>query len=502
MSTAAEAPKPAADSAAKTVGRGVMFIGFAKVYFMLTGTVQRLALMHLISPADMGDFSAVNNLLNVPNNTIVQGTIQSISKPTSEDDTRAGAVQRAGVRLGVILGLLIALGLFAAAPIFAGIYKTPRLTTFTRIAALIPFCYAIYSVFVGSANGLRRFRTQASFDVGFSTMKTVLLLGLAFAFGVGGAFAGFVAAAAAIVVIAWRVMRLPATGERFPVRQFAGFMGAIVAYTALLNCTLNFDGHMLRLFALRVPGTDPVAAAALQGNYEALRTVALLPYQALLVVTFVIFPLVSRATFAADREATRAYVSQTMRYALILAGAMGIVLAARPSALFDTIYKPEYRVGAPALPILAAGECCLALLSVSCSILNASGRAVASLAIMGVTAALMTAGIAVGVPRAGTGAPMLIATATATAGAAGVGLVAALVVLRARLGGLPPVATVARVALALAVALAAARVVPGHGKIVGFAVMALTGIAYVVVLVVTREFGPEDRAKFGKVFKR
>jgi O-antigen/teichoic acid export membrane protein len=209
MTTAAEAPKPAADSAAKTVGRGVMFIGFAKVYFMLTGTVQRLALMHLISPADMGDFSAVNNLLNVPNNTIVQGTIQSISKPTSEDDTRAGAVQRAGVRLGAILGLLIALGLFAAAPIFAGVYRTPRLTTFTRIAALIPFCYAIYSVFVGSANGLRRFRTQASFDVGFSTMKTVLLLGLAFAFGVGGAFAGFVAAAAAIVVIAWRVMRLP-----------------------------------------------------------------------------------------------------------------------------------------------------------------------------------------------------------------------------------------------------------------------------------------------------
>ena len=37
----------------------------------------------------------------------------------------------------------------------------------------------MYAVFVGSANGLRRFRTQASFDVGFSTVKTVLLLGFA-----------------------------------------------------------------------------------------------------------------------------------------------------------------------------------------------------------------------------------------------------------------------------------------------------------------------------------
>src|SRR5262249_10996728 len=150
------------------------------------------------------------------------------------------------------------------------------------------------------------------------------------------------------------------------------------------------------------------------GNYDALRTIALLPYQALLVVTFVIFPLVSRATFAADREATRAYVSQTMRYALMLAGAMGIVLAARPAAVF-TVYKPEFRVGEAALPILAAAECCLAILSVACSILNAAGRAVASMAIMATTAVLMSAGIAIFVPRAAAGAPMLVAAASATA---------------------------------------------------------------------------------------
>jgi O-antigen/teichoic acid export membrane protein len=496
-----DAPAPAQESAAKTVGRGVMFIGFAKVYFMLTGTVQRVLITRIFTPADMGDFAVVNNLLNIPNNTVVQGTIQAVSKPTAEDDARAGAVQRAGLRLGVGLGLLIALALFGAASFVAHKYQTPRLTKFVRIAALIPLLYAVYSVFIGSANGLRRFRTQAGFDVTFSTMKTILLLGVALVWGVAGAFAGFVAAAAVIMVIASRVMRLPAGGERFSVRGLAGFMGPVVVYTALLNCVLNFDVHLLRLFALKA-GADPLSAAALTGNYDALRTIALLPYQALLVVTFVIFPLVSRATFAADREATRAYVSQTMRYALILAGAMGIVLAARPSALFDTVYTSGFRLGAAALPILAAAECCLALLSVACSILNASGRAVASLAIMGVTAALMSGGIAIFVPSASVGAPMLVAAATATAVATAAGLVVALVVLRTRLGGMPPVATVARVGLALAGALLAARLVPGHGKIVGFAVMALTGITYVAVLVVTREFGPEDRAKFAKVFRR
>jgi O-antigen/teichoic acid export membrane protein len=191
-----------------------------------------------------------------------------------------------------------------------------------------------------------------------------------------------------------------------------------------------------------------------------------------------------------------------MRYALILAGLMGIVLAARPSALFGTIYKPEYRAGADALPILATGQCCLALLSVACSILNAAGRTGASLTLMGVTAAILSAGIAILVPRAAPGAPMLVAAATATAVATATGLVAAIAVLRARLGGMPPLATVGRVALALGCAVVAARLVPGHGKLVGFAVMALVAVTYVAVLVVTREFGPEDRAKFAKVFKR
>ena len=83
----------------KTVGRGVMFIGFAKIYFMLTGFAQRFLLTRLIGAADFGDFAIVNNFVSIINNTVVQGTIQGVSKLTAEDDARAGAVQRAGLRL-------------------------------------------------------------------------------------------------------------------------------------------------------------------------------------------------------------------------------------------------------------------------------------------------------------------------------------------------------------------------------------------------------------------
>jgi O-antigen/teichoic acid export membrane protein len=495
------AAAPAKSEAAVVAGRGAIFIGFAKIYFMISGLAQRILLTRVVGAAEFGDFAVVNSFISIINNTVVQATVQAVSKFTAEDDARAGAVQRAALRMQLVLGVALALVLFVGAPWIAELWHAPSCVPYFRIAAFIPLVYCLYTVFVGTANGLRRFQTQATFDVGFSTAKTVLLLACAVIWKVSGAFVGFVAAAVFILIVASRVMRLPPAGE-FPTARIVRYMTGVVAYGLLINLSLNYDGLLLRRFAVSAPGMDVQAASAIAGNYEALRTFALLPYQALLVVTFVIFPLVSRATFAEDREATRIYVTQTMRYALILAGFMGIVLAARPGALFGVIYKPEYRAGAPALPILAAGQCCLALLAVACAILNAAGRTGATVSLMIVTIIVGSVGLATFVPGAAGGTPMLVTAATASAAGMAAGLVGAIVVLRSKLGGSFPLPTVLRVLGALAAAVVVARLVPGHGKIVGLAVMALSGLAYAGFLIATREFGPEDRAKFLRVVRR
>jgi len=72
----------------------------------------------------------------------------------------------------------------------------------------------------------------------------------------------------------------------------------------------------------------------------------------------------------------------------------------------------------------------------------------------------------------------------------------------ARLGGTPPVATVARVALGVVAGMAVGRFVPGHGKIVGLAATAMAAVVYLAVLVGTGELGPADRAKLGRMLRR
>jgi O-antigen/teichoic acid export membrane protein len=493
-------PESDAADAAIVAGRGALFIGFAKIYFMVSGAAQQLVLPNFIATADFGAFAVVNSVISIINNTMIQGTVQAISRFTAEDDARAGAVQRAGLRMQAVLGSAVLLALFLGAPLIAHFMKAPQYVSYFRIAAAIPLLYSFYAVFVGTANGLRLFRAQASFDVGFSTAKTILLLGCAVVWKVAGAFIGFAAAAALILVVAARAMRRPAEGEPFPWKRLVPYMVAIGVYVLLLNLALNYDVSLLQHFAAAV---DATRAPALVGSYQALRTLALLPYQALIVITFVIFPLVSRSTFSEDREATRAYVRQTLRYGLLLAMAMGLVLGARPAVLLSILYKnAEYGLGAAALPILVAGECCLALLGVACAILNAAGRTRATQAFMAVTVVVGAAAAAVLIPRATPGAPMLVAGATATSIGMVVGFVSALVYLRATLGGSLPGATVVRVGASAAAAVAVGHFLPAHGKVLGLATIALVGIIYVAGLVVLGEFGAEDKAKFRRILRR
>jgi stage V sporulation protein B len=492
--------EPAGDRGVEA-GKGALFIGAAKAFFMLSGFVQQVLLARLVNVASVGAFGAVNSAISVVNNTVVQATIQGVSKFTAEDESRIEAVKLSALKVQALVGVFIALVFFLAAPSIAEFEKAPTYVPYYRIAAAIPLLYSVYAVFVGSINGQRRFRTQAGFDMTFSTAKTVLLLGCAALAGVTGAFAGFALAALFIVVVSSRVVGLPrARGvPGFPIGRLVRFMLAIGVYNFLLNVELLYDQPLLHHFAGMV---DPARGGVIAGHYQALRTLALLPYQALLVVTFVIFPLISRATFIADRQATRAYVTQTLRVALILAAAMGVALAARPAALIAIAYPPAYVEGAPALPILVVGECCLALLAVSCAILNAAGRPIAALVLMATTVATGLGAAYLLVPRAPLGPQMLVAMATAAASGMVLGFALSVGYIRVRLAGSAPAGTVVRVLVAGSIALLLGRVMPGQGKVAGLAISGLVAVVYVACLVVLREFGPEDRAKLRKVLGR
>jgi hypothetical protein len=83
-----------------------------------------------------------------------------------------------------------------------------------------------------------------------------------------------------------------------------------------------------------------------------------------------------------------------------------------------------------------------------------------------------------------------------------VGFLAALGYLWRRFGAGLPLLSVLRVLLATALAVGAARLVPGAGIVAGATAMALAGLVFGVALLGTREFGATDREKFLKILHR
>jgi stage V sporulation protein B len=485
----------AQEQAARGAGRGFLFILAAKLYFLVAGYAIVVSLNWLLDRAAYGLYGLVVGSISVLDNVIVTGTIQSVSRFTAQDDAKAGAIKAAALRLQLIFGGGVAIAFALTAPLIARFERDPGLTPYLRLAAAVVFAYALYSVFVGSANGQRRFGLQAGLDVLYATLRGALIVGLAAWMAVWGAVSGFVIASILIVVIAAFTVGVRDLGRGFPTKPLIRFALPVMAYLLLVNLAMFMDLFLIKRLAGQIleAGLGAADVANEQaGGFVAVQQLARISYQAMLSVTFVIFPLISRTTFDQDRETTRRYVTSTMRDSLILAGGISVVFAALPEQILAVPFRPEYQVGAPALAVLAPGYGAFSLFMVSTTILNAAGRARLALAVA--AALLLTEGLACWllIPTAQTPRELLLAAATGAAGGMAMGwLLASLALYRAFGAGLSALSLL-RVAVAFAVAVLFGGLLPQGSRLLTVAECVAVGLVYLTTLALSAEVGRAD----------
>lgn len=523
-----EAPKPpSAPPAGRTgAGRGVLYIAFAKFYFMVAGLVIQVQLPAVLSRAAFGSYSLVANIASLVNNVLVTGTIQSVSRFAAQEPGKARRVQQAGLRMHVRLGLVIAAGFIAAAPLVAWLLHDMSKTAPLMLAGLIVGGYSFYAVFIGTANGLHQFQKQAGLDMTFATLRVAGLLGMAMAgFGVIGVIGGWVAAVGVILCasIVWIGLPGPVAREdRLPVGPMVQFFAGVALYLALFNALMFIDSILIKRlttehFAAHLGAMDSALSAAVpwaagatgyrpdpsvladvqNGYYAAVQNLARLPYQAIIAATFVVFPLVSRSTFSEDRDTTRRYVEITTRYSLIFAMALAVVMAANPSDVLGLVYAHDYaELGGPALTALALGNVAFSIFAIAGTILNGAGKTFPAVVTAAITLAVAGVGNYIAIPIAAEHGNVLLVAAVVTSGAMGIGAIVSGWVLRKELGAFLPAASVVRVVIATVAALAVGRALPLPlplpGKLLTLADAVVVGATFLIVLVITRELGRGD----------
>jgi stage V sporulation protein B len=495
--------KDAKDTKDKAIGagRGVLFIGVAKLYFIIVGFALETLLPRLLGKALYGSYGVVNVFVSNINNVIVTGTIQAVSRPTAADPSRADEVKAAGLRMQLFVALPIALLYALLAPVWAWIEHDPGKAGLLALSAGVVAFYSIYTVFVGSVNGKQQFHKQAGLDMTFATLRVGgLLAAAALGLGVWGVIEAWVAAAAVIMAIAIALVGFPRNLRVGSVAPMLRFFANVAVYLVITNLILSVDTFLLKrlvtewFVAHGMP--DPTTLADVQiAHYRVVQNLARPSYQLMIAVTFVVFPLISRSTFDKDVEKTRAYVRTTMRYSLIFGALMGTVVAAQSGSVIDLLYGNDASYateGWLALAILALGMVAFSMFSIATNILNSAGHTSDTIAVAGLTLVLLAVGLWVGIPFGAPGREVLAIAASATSTAMVLGAAASGVYLWRRFGAFVPVATAVRVAVATAATLAAGHFWPERGKVMTLAGIAVCAALYLVVLVATGELGRRD----------
>ncbi len=486
------------------VPRGVAVITLAKAYFLLTGFAQPLVLTRLLHTEGYGLYGVVLNTVSILNNVVVAGSIQAMSRAVTEDGSRA---LRRGIVLHAILGLTLASALVAlAVPLGVGALHDPRVPPLLRVGAIVVGDYTVYAALVGALNGQRRFVSQAGLDITFATLRTALVLGLsATHFGVTGAVVGFAIASAVILAVALVVL-LPVLretsvgkasqstridrGVREFVLRYASFFAPVLVYQLALNLVLQAD--LLVMKSVLSGRLAPAALDELNGIYKAVQNFAFLPYQLLLSVTFVVFPVVSLTTQTGDKETTRRFVHRALRLSALALGAMLAVLTGLSRGVLLLAFKPEVGVGAAALRVLSVAQGAFALAVIAATLLLAAGRAAAATGLMVAMLLATLAGDYAGLSIVPPGVDSLTATAVGTALGCTLGMLAIGMYTRRVFGSFLSLSTALRVGVSTAAAAWVASRLPLHGKLGTLVAAPVTVGMYFLALVLTRELTRGD----------
>lgn len=508
------APPPAEEDAARTAGRGGLAIVLAKVLFIFYGFASQILLQHLLGEAGYGEVSLVNATVGVVNNVMVAASIQGVSRTVAAAPAgQIGEMYRRVLGYHAVIAVVISAGFAAVSGLIARGLHADHVAAPLRFVSLVVLLYGMYAPIVGSLNGRKRFLDQGGLDIVYGALRTAGIVGGVVLFlragqsGTWGFCAGFVGAAALILPAAlWRAGTGKSGGTEPSAGSYLKFLLPVVVAQAFLNLLLRTDFYCLRYFAGRAADAQGVSqkiADELLGVYQGVQVWSFLPFQVLMSITFILFPMLARAHADGDAKAVRDYTRAGVRLSFVFTGLIcGTVSALSMHVLRLASPDGIWKNGAEALRILSIGMAPLSVLGISSAVLTSLRREREAAAITLAAVVLVAAGCGVLLPGAELGYGMLTRTAIAASIGLGIAMVIGAVLVKRAAGGFVPVLTAVRVPIAIAIALAAGWKMPWLGKVAVVPQAAAIALVYVIALVVLREIGKDDLAIFKRALSR
>ncbi len=223
----------------------------------------------------------------------------------------------------------------------------------------------------------------------------------------------------------------------------------------------------------------------------------------MLSMTFIVFPMISRATSAGDAEATRNTIRAAMRFSCLMLLSIAAPISGAADGVMLIAYPEAYvQTGAPALEILVFGMAAFALFVIAATVISGAGRPAISAGIALVAVVIIISLNRFLIQNVEIGAETLPTAATATSTGTVLAMLAAIATVHRLHGASLPALSVLRCLLAAAVAFMVARFIPHASRLMAIVSLGSGFFAYLGMLALLRELTKDDLQAVRRILKR
>lgn len=364
---------------ARVMARGTIYLMVTQIVFLASGYIIHFGLGRYLGPELYGTFGLVLSFVSIYQVLMHSGTTNAVSKYVAENEELAGSIKNKALKFLGVFSLVVVVFIVSIASLIANLLKDPALASYIRFTAVFVPVFALYSVYMGLLNGIRAFGKQAKISIIHHITKVLVafilvLLGLK----IYGAIGGYLVAVIVALMLAyhyWKPGELKTSGD-FKTVKIIRFAAPVILFSVIFTLIISLDLFFVRAILKEKSQT---------GFYTSAAALSKVPYFIFLALNDTLFPSIAKSTSKKGSiKLTQRYISQSLRYVLILLIPSTLIISATSENLISLVYTDTYLVASLPLSILIFGLTFLCLFILLTTVITASGRPKVSLMIASV----------------------------------------------------------------------------------------------------------------------
>ncbi|MGA1871609.1 MAG: polysaccharide biosynthesis C-terminal domain-containing protein [bacterium] len=349
------------------LGRGILYGLISRILFIIGSYTIYIYAGRKLGAGLFGTFGIVISIVTISNIILNNGVRQTISKLIALYPNSAYKICKQSILGQLILSIPISVVVSGLAGGIAAFFKDNNLVIPLRICGIFILVRSLFYVFIGALNGQKRFLAENVVLSMYFIMRPAAAIFLIWlGFGIPGAIFGFLSAAILVTIVSIALFS-NSPNEAFILTITDTLKPSIINIIIFGSSALLMSIDLLFIKRLMV-------GSHYAGLYTAATAFSKPPYWFLFPFGSIALPLVTLSFNGNDIQQCRKYLSQILRYSILIFLPIIIIIAATSQSLIVFFFSPEYGPAGMPLKILIFGIWFVGLTSIMAHFMIAMGK--------------------------------------------------------------------------------------------------------------------------------